>query len=302
MKAAGADTVSVTVPGFDSLLAGTSVINYEHKFDLIEYLARAPAAPVPSLTAILAAGLEAEALEPRFRLADSSGTTGPAYRRALARQAELRARMTAILDSLHLDALVYPTMRRKPVPIGETQLGGTCNLASQTGLPALTVPAGFTADELPVGIEMLGRAFADVHLVALGYAFEQLGPRRRPPFSTPALVDGRGPAPATFSTVARAGTTSATSRFVYDPLRSTLQFDATVAGPAASGASAVVLRRRAPTGGYVVHRISGPGTTAASGTITLGAADRAALLGGSLVMTLVDANGTTTDAVLRARR
>ena len=43
MKAAGADTVRVDIAAFDSLLANTSVINYEHKFDMIDYLARTPA-------------------------------------------------------------------------------------------------------------------------------------------------------------------------------------------------------------------------------------------------------------------
>ena len=66
------------------------------------------------------------------------------------------------MDSLGLDALVYPTMRRRPVVPGDVQLGSTCALSAQTGLPALSIPAGFTSDGLPVGIELLGRAFGDV--------------------------------------------------------------------------------------------------------------------------------------------
>ena len=54
MKAAGADTVRVTIADFDSLLANTSVINLEHKYDMIDYLARTPNARVTSIADILA--------------------------------------------------------------------------------------------------------------------------------------------------------------------------------------------------------------------------------------------------------
>jgi Asp-tRNA(Asn)/Glu-tRNA(Gln) amidotransferase A subunit family amidase len=49
------------------------------------------------------------------------------------------------------------------------------------------VPAGFTPDGLPVGLEMLGRAFAESRLIALAYAFEQGTGHRRPPVTTPPL-------------------------------------------------------------------------------------------------------------------
>jgi Asp-tRNA(Asn)/Glu-tRNA(Gln) amidotransferase A subunit family amidase len=304
MHAAGADTVSVTIAGFDSLLAGTSVINFEHEYDMLDYLARTPATPVASLGALLATGLEHDALETRFRLADSLGTRdGATYRRALARQGAMRTRFTALLDSLRLDALVYPTMRRKPTLIGDPQLGATCNLSAQTGLPALTLPAGFTAEGLPVGVELLGRPFGDVRLLALGYAFEQSGPRRRAPFSTPALVNGRAPAPRAFSTAASGGGATAQARFVFDPVRSALRFDLAVTGGAAERVEAVVLRRRDASGtARVSHRLSGPGTTTASGALTLSALERAALAQGSLLLSLVGPAGVAGETALRADR
>ena len=304
MHAAGADTVSVSVAGFDSLLAGTSVINFEHKHDMLAYLARTPGAPVASLGAVLATGLEHEALETRFRVADTTGTRdSPAYRRALTRQAAMRTRITALLDSLRLDALVYPTMRRRPALIGDPQLGSTCNLSAQTGLPALALPAGFTAEGLPVSVELLGRPFGDVRLVALGYAFEQLGPRRRAPFSTPALVNGRAPAARAFSASASGAGATARARFVYDPLRSALRFDVGVTGGSAERVEAVVLRRRDATGGArVTHRLSGPGTISASGALTLNAADRAALAQGALVLSIVGPGGVAAETPLRVAR
>jgi Asp-tRNA(Asn)/Glu-tRNA(Gln) amidotransferase A subunit family amidase len=299
MKTAGADTVRVDIAGFDSLLAGTSVINYEHKFDMIDYLARTPREPVKSIADILASGLESGALEARFRLADSLGTRdSEAYRRALARQAVVRARITAVMDSLRLDALVYPTMRRKPVFVGDVQLGSTCALSAQTGLPALSMPAGFTADGLPVGIELLGRAFSDVRLVSIGYAFEQLGPRRRPPYSTPPLVDGRAPRSVA---LAAAGATASgrahRASFSFDRLHSTLDYRVTVRGVAPANVQAVVLQRRDAGGRTrVIQRLSGPTVLAAAGSDALGPLDRDALIGGRLVLALVTTDAGTLEA------
>src|SRR6185436_15292683 len=104
--------------------AGSSAINFETKFDLMDYLAKTPGAPVASLTQILDAGLYHGALETRFRRADTvQSRDGEAYRKALAKQQVVRERMVGLLDSLRLDALVYPTVKRRPVLIGDPQLG-----------------------------------------------------------------------------------------------------------------------------------------------------------------------------------
>ena len=302
MKAAGADTVRIDVAGFDSLLANTSVINFEHKYDMIDYLARTPGERITSIADILVTGLESGALEARFRLADSLGTRdSEPYRRALARQAAARERIIAVMDSLRVDVLVYPTMRRKPVLVGDPQLGTTCNLSAQTGLPALTVPAGFTAEGLPVGIELLGRPFSDTRIVSLAYAFEQLGPRRRPPFTTPALVNGTAPVPVTFATSARSATRGSVARasFTYDRTSGALRYDLRVSGVQPSRLDAVVLRRRDAGGRVrVAHTMAGPAATAASGSTTLGPADRDALASGRLVLSLVTTGAAPVDAPL----
>jgi Asp-tRNA(Asn)/Glu-tRNA(Gln) amidotransferase A subunit family amidase len=303
MARAGAETLTVNVAGFDSLLAGTSVINFEHKLDMIDYLARTPGETIKSIADILAAGLEVEALEARFRLADSLGTrASDAYQRALVRQQAARSRIIHVMDSLRIDVLAYPTMRRRPVLIGEPQLGGTCNLSAQTGLPALSMPAGFTADGLPVAVEILGRPFADIRLVSMAHAFEQLGPRRRAPFSTPALVNGRAPSPTTFNAVARGPGASAQAQFTYDVTRGSLSYDVRLTGPLASRSQAIVLRR-GDTGNRsrVVHRLAGPGLTTAGGTITLSASERAALSQRSLLLHVLMEDRTSAEATLLPR-
>ena len=64
-------------------------------------------------------------------------------------------------------------------------------LSPITGFPALTVPAGFTPEGLPVGLEFLGRPFTEAMLLRFGYAFEQGTGYRRPPESAPPLGAGR---------------------------------------------------------------------------------------------------------------
>jgi amidase len=106
----------------------------------------------------------------------------------------VRAIIDGILTSQKLDAIVYPTASRRPpliaappdVPGGPATSGS--NLANLSGFPDLIVPAGFTGDDLPVGISFVGTAFSEPKLIALGYSFEQATHARRLPVHTPKLA------------------------------------------------------------------------------------------------------------------
>jgi amidase len=50
---------------------------------------------------------------------------------------------------------------------------GVCYAITVTGLPAISVPAGFTADGLPIGLQIVGRRGADLDLLKIAHAFEQ---------------------------------------------------------------------------------------------------------------------------------
>ena len=52
----------------------------------------------------------------------------------------------------------------------------------------LTVPAGFTAEGLPVGITFFGPSFSEPTLIKLAYSYEQATHHRIPPKTTPALM------------------------------------------------------------------------------------------------------------------
>ena len=54
-------------------------------------------------------------------------------------------------------------------------------IASQTWSPAMSVPAGFTADGLPVGLEFVAAPYDEATVFRLGFAFEQATLHRRAP-------------------------------------------------------------------------------------------------------------------------
>lgn len=286
MKARGATIVDVVIPGLDSIVSQASVINFEFKYDLIDYLATIPNAPVKSLAEALDAGLYHVALEQPLRQREANGTRdNEAYRAALARRVVARDRVVAFLDSSKLDAIVYPTVRRKAAFIGEPQRGANCQLSAVTGLPALSIPAGFTIDGLPIALELLGRPLADSRLVSLAYDYEQSSHPRRAPSTTPPLVGGRAPKPVAFSASTRFGTLAARGEFSFDPTRRTLAYSVSVNGvPPTRIYSVSIDRSAAAKKGPVIRAISGPGTARATGTLKLGEVERRDLLDGKLAL------------------
>ena len=93
-----------------------------------------------------------------------------------------------------VDLLITPTMKGPPATIAATlnppapspqakgggrgNLGGAGNINSPGafdvyGLPAITVPCGFTNFGLPIGLQISGAPFAETTMLALAHAYEQ---------------------------------------------------------------------------------------------------------------------------------
>ena len=107
--------------------------------------------------------------------------------------------ITKIMKDNNIDALIYPGAKQIPVKIGEIQGGPCASLSALSGLPSLTLPAGFTTSGLPVGMQLLGHSFSDERLVAIGYAIEQKLKIKRSPTVTPILDNGKAPVAVSFS-------------------------------------------------------------------------------------------------------
>jgi Asp-tRNA(Asn)/Glu-tRNA(Gln) amidotransferase A subunit family amidase len=97
----------------------------------------------------------------------------------------LRMAVEKQMDLLNLDALIYPTWNVKPYKmdsIVEEYVGSnTAIIAPPTGQPAISVPMGFMQDNLPTGIEFLGRMYSEPTLIKLAYSYEQGTKHRRSP-------------------------------------------------------------------------------------------------------------------------
>jgi aspartyl-tRNA(Asn)/glutamyl-tRNA(Gln) amidotransferase subunit A len=81
------------------------------------------------------------------------------------------------------DAIIAPVASSAAPTIEETDVGSAAEaligkltrfmrLANYLGLPSLAVPAGVSSSGLPIGMQLIGRPFADESLIALGKAFQ----------------------------------------------------------------------------------------------------------------------------------
>ncbi|MEK7216353.1 MAG: amidase family protein, partial [Chloroflexota bacterium] len=94
-----------------------------------------------------------------------------------------------------LDAVVHRTVEHQPTFIRDGVNPPYVNTKGVSHMntflvyvPAITVPAGFTSDNLPVGITFTGRPYTEGVMLKLAHGYEQATKHRRTPFTTPALA------------------------------------------------------------------------------------------------------------------
>lgn len=187
MQEAGAIVVDVTIPEMSDLITRSGLIGHEFEADLDVWLAEFGSTAYTSLEAIVAADLHHEAVDGVLTRSAESTQDPVRYQASLAARGELKAAITAAMQAQQVEVLAYPPAGALPVEIGAPQPGNNCSLSANSGLPALSVPIGFSADGLPMGIELLGGEFTDARLLALGHAYEDFAPQRQAPTTTPPL-------------------------------------------------------------------------------------------------------------------
>ena len=114
----------------------------------------------------------------RQRLEAGAAFTSSDYILARRTQAEVKRRCELLLNQY--DILILPTTPiPAPVLEGENALERARQLTrftapfNLTGLPALTVPCGFTKEGLPIGLQIVSRAWNEAGVLRTGYAFQQ---------------------------------------------------------------------------------------------------------------------------------
>jgi aspartyl-tRNA(Asn)/glutamyl-tRNA(Gln) amidotransferase subunit A len=141
------------------------------------------------------------------RLRIGAGTTGMHY--ALARQEQRRWRRQVEQVFRRYDLLLAPTCGLAAPLIEESDGVETTRLLTRftfpftfAGVPALNVPCGFTAHNLPIGLQLVGRHWEEASILQAAWAYQQ---RTDWHVRCPALPDLGGHAPEPSSGRSTAG-------------------------------------------------------------------------------------------------
>jgi amidase len=195
MRDAGATLVDVAIPELPAWLEATSLYRARMRADIDTFLAARPTLPVRSLREIHERGLYDRRLDLIGIAAEGPrdpGSDAEVLRRHVAREQFTRMLVNVFTDD-RLHALAFPSVnalaprRDGPAPATLTFPTNTL-IASQAGMPAISLPAGFTREGFPVGLELLGKPYDEATLFGLGLDFERTTACRRPPLSAPGLA------------------------------------------------------------------------------------------------------------------
>ncbi|MEP4891603.1 MAG: amidase family protein [Aliiglaciecola sp.] len=186
----GATVVNpINIPNFDNLKANQWCAEFQH--DVEAFLATyVKNEKMQTLEDIIAVGSKSEFA--KARLEANLGTSGrygapsiecsDAYHDT--RRMAFRHGIEQVMEQNKLDALIYPTWNNKPALISrfeEDYKGDNSQVISpHTGQPAFTVPMGFTSENLPTGLQFIGRMYDEPRLIKLIYAYEQGTSHRKP--------------------------------------------------------------------------------------------------------------------------
>ncbi len=189
LRAAGAEVVEVEIPRLDDYLVETSQYIACSRHDIDVYLRQRPSLKHLDVAGIVEAGRyhpELDLLEAVVEGPEEPENDPEYTKRFVAREAFTRAILN-VMAQHRLDALTYPATRI-PAPSSEerkewTVLTFPTNtlIASQSLMPSITVPAGFTDDGVPVGIEIVTRPYDEATAFRLAAGYERQTAHRRSP-------------------------------------------------------------------------------------------------------------------------
>lgn len=205
MKAAGATVIDVTLPDALSLLARRASGPTESVDSWNGYFNRnAKDAPYKTRAEMYSAENVAKVPKLSTRMGsmgdggartDSKLTPEQKHYEYLQARETMMTNLLKVMADNKLDAVVHKSTEHQPnlikdattPPYAPTR--GVISLNTfLVSVPVVSVPAGFTADNLPIGITFLGRPYSDARMLSFAYSYEQSTHHRKPPASTPALA------------------------------------------------------------------------------------------------------------------
>lgn len=196
LRKSGAEVVAGLTTGEDLIgaMPNLRVNSFELQTAFDAYLRRrGPESPVKTFAELASLEVFAKGgtLSQRFQETMQAGdlNRNAEYLSRLAHQRKIRQLLVDLLERHQLDALVYPLKSLGAPPIGTSDDGPRDNnISAITGLPAIVVHAGLTAEGLPLSMELLGRPFGDARLIEVARAFEAVRGVRPLPATTPHLA------------------------------------------------------------------------------------------------------------------
>ena len=114
----------------------------------------------------------------------------PIVHSLVAQEIRMREAYDASMRRDGLDAIVLPVANYPPKLNGDrnvTPAGATTWIASGLHWPAAVVPMGYTYEDLPSGLQIVGRPWTEPTLIEIAYAYEQATRHRHPPSTVPPL-------------------------------------------------------------------------------------------------------------------
>ena len=200
LKTAGAVVVDpIVIPNLKAALAKRATNPALADESLRLYLARNPNSPFKTREDIAKSPEMSKSIPPSK--ADQwtkplEKTDMAAWGAYLQARQDLAVAIAKVMADNKLDAIVHKSVEHQPTYIKD---GINPPYVNNKGIPVLntflvfaasmTVPAGFTSDNLPVGITFFGQPYSEPTLLKLAYAYEQATHHRVPPKTTPALPE-----------------------------------------------------------------------------------------------------------------
>src|SRR5215469_65942 len=199
LKAAGATLVDpIVIPNLKKLLSTRERNPIETEAALELYLARNPGSPFKTRADIINSPDIEKSFPPpnvaRYK-APSPPLNAARYLEYVRARDELMISIAKAMADNKLDAIVHKSVEHEPSLIKD---GINPPYVTTRGVPTLntfliyaasvTVPSGFTANNLPVGITFFGLPYSEPTLLKLAYSYEQATHHRMPPKTTPALT------------------------------------------------------------------------------------------------------------------